>query len=240
MSVSLALIEQLREFETALLTEAMAAMGVPHAEPLHTASDIRRLTSPAEPMVGVALTLEVDTSTPGRAADASGIWESYAWIQQSAVPVVVVMKCTGAEQTRECVAGDGMAKIFKAYGACGIVTDGGVRDLERIDRAGLAVFGSGVTPDHATLVYRVTQQPVVISGVTFATGDLVHGDGDGVIVVPENSHAGIVEACTLARDFETRAHLVFRRTDLALEEKRKWVADLYGAHQERCRALLGE
>jgi len=240
MPVSLALIEQLREFETALLTEAMAAMGMTHAEPLHTGSDIRRLTSPAEPMVGVALALEVDTSTPGRAADPAGIWESYDWIQQSAAPVVVVMKCTGADLQRECVAGDGMAKTYMAHGACGIVTDGGVRDLERIDRTGLAVFGSGVTPNHATLVYRISETPVTISGVTFATGDLVHGDGDGVIVVPERCHGGIVEACTLARDFETRAHLVFRRTGLALEEKRKRVADLYGAHQERCRALLAQ
>lgn len=240
MSVSLALIEQLREFETALLTEAMAAMGMTQTEALHTGSDVRRLTSPAEPMVGVALTLEVDTSTPGKAPDTTGVWESYAWIQQLALPVVVVMKCTGAALNRECVAGDGMAKIFKTYGACGIVTDGGVRDLERIDRVGLAVFGSGVTPNHATLVYRISPAPVTISGVTFTTGDLVHGDGDGVIVVPAQSHAGMVEACTLARDFETRAHLVFRRTDLSLEEKKARVGELYRAHQERCRGLLGE
>jgi len=240
MSTSLALIEQLREFETALVTEAMTAMGMAHTETLYTGSDIRRLTSPSEPMVGVALTLEVDTSTPGKTPDASGLWESYSWIQQSILPVVVIMKCTGAELRRECVAGDGMAKIFRAYGACGILTDGGVCDLERIDKVGLTVFGSGVTPDHTTLVYQISPAPVIISGVTFATGDLVHGDGDGVIAVPVECHGGIVEACTLARDFETRAHLVFRRTDLSLEAKRALIGELYGAHQERCRALLAQ
>jgi len=238
MPATLSLIEQLREFETALITEAMTAMGMPNTETLYTGSDIRRLTSPSGPMVGVALTLEVDTSTPGKAPDASGLWESYAWLQQSALPVVVMMKCTGAELKRECVAGDGMAKIFRAYGARGIVTDGGVRDLERIDRVGLVVFGSGVVPDHTTLSYKIAQAPVIISGVAFATGDLVHGDGDGVIAVPAECHNGIVEACALARDFETRAHLVFRRTDMTLEEKRARIGDLYSAHQERCRVLL--
>lgn len=240
MPVTLPLIEQLREFETALVTEAMAAMGVPNSHAYYTGSDVRLLTSPSAPIVGVALTMTVDTSTAGRTPDAAGIWESYAGIQAFGMPVVVVMQCQGADIRRECVAGDGMAKSFVTYGACGLVTDGGVRDLERIDKVGLTVFGSGTVADHATMVYHVTSEPVTVSGVTFAPGDLVHGDGDGVIVVPAVCHAGIVEACALARDFETRAHLVFRRTDLSLDEKKKRIGDLYTAHQQRCQALLAK
>jgi 4-hydroxy-4-methyl-2-oxoglutarate aldolase len=238
MPVSLTLIEQLREFPTALVTEAMSAMGVPHSRDLYTGSDVRLLTASCEPMVGVALTMKVDTSTAGAPPEAAGIWESYAHVQESAVPVVVVMKCTGPHPQRECVAGDGMAKTYKAHGACGLVSDGGARDLEGINYAGLTVFGSGTVADHASLIYHLSPEPVTISGLTFANGDLVHGDRDGVIVIPERCHAGIVEACALARDFETRAHLIFRRTDLALEEKRNQVANLYTSHQERCQALL--
>lgn len=238
MPVSLALIEQLREFPTALVTEAMGAMGVPHSHDLYTGSDVRLLTGGSEPMVGVALNLLVDTSTPGATPDPPGIWGSYARIQASGLPVVVVMKCTGVDVRRECVLGDGMAKSFKAEGACGVVSDGGARDLEGVSFAGMTVFGSGTVANHATLIYHLTEDPVTVSGLTFSNGDLVHGDRDGVIVVPACCHDGIIEACTLARDFETRAHLYFRRTDLSLAEKQAAVADLWKAHQERCQALL--
>lgn len=238
MPVSLTLIEQLREFETALIAEAMSAMGVPHSHEYYTGSDVRLLTSTLEPMVGVALTMTVDTSTVGRAADSSELWEGYARIQESRLPIVVVMACLGSNVRRECVAGDGMVKSFKTYGACGLVTDGGARDIERINKVGFALYGSGTVTDHATLVYHLTQQPVSVSGVTFANGDLVHADNDGVLLVPAVCHAGIVEACTLARDFETRAHLIFRRTDLNLPEKQRAVAELWEAHQTRCRPLL--
>ena len=238
MPVSRTLIEQLREFETALLAEAMSAMGVPHSHEYYTGSDVHLLTASTEPMVGVALTMTVDTSTVGRTPDAAGIWESYAHIQASDVPVVVVMQCIGPDPQRECVAGDGMAKSFKAYGACGIVSNGGARDIDRINPVGLAVYGSGRVTDHATLVYHVSQEPVTVSGVTFANGDLIHADRDGVLLVPAVCHAGIVEACALARDFETRAHLVFRRTDMSLAEKQAAVGKLWEDHQARCKALL--
>jgi 4-hydroxy-4-methyl-2-oxoglutarate aldolase len=238
MAVCLSLIEQLREFETPLVTEAMAAMGCPAPEKYYTGNDVRLLTHLAEPMVGVALPLVADTSTPGNKADTDGLWECYEMMTGSPLPVVVAIQAVGSRPRHECILGDGMAKILKVSGSCGLVTNGGARDIERINKVGYPVFGSGTVSNHVALMYRLSREPVQISGVDFAPGDLVHADADGVVTIPREYHAGIVEACILARDVETRVHLVWRRSDKTPEEKRIFVTRMFREHYRRCAALM--
>lgn len=238
MPVVRSLVEQLQEFESALITEAMGAMGCPNPEAYYVGRDVKLLTTMNEPLAGVALTMTCDTSTPGLTPDASGLWESYALMQKSPVPTVVIMKAVGLRPLHEAVLGDGMAKMMKSFGACGMVSDGGARDIERINRVGFTVFAAGTVSNHVPPIYRVSREPVELSGVSFRTGDLVFGDRDGVIVVPERYHPGIVEACILSRDAETRVHTFWRRTDKTIAEKREFVTSFYAAHYARCRALM--
>jgi len=85
--------------------------------------------------------------------------------------------------------GDGMAKTFKTNNCCGLVSDGGSRDLERINKVGFTVFGSGTVTNHAELIYRLAKEPIVISGVTFSNGTLLCGDRDGILAIPQECHA---------------------------------------------------
>ncbi len=239
MTPTLALIEQLQEFETALVAEAMTAMGVKNTEQYYTGSDVRQLTPGAELMVGVAITLVADTCTTKKKADTDGMWEFYEMARKSALPVVAVMKSIGSDPRRECMLGDGMAKIFKTSGCCGLVSDGGARDLERINKVGFTVFGSGTVSNHSALIYQLAKEPITVSGVTFTNGALLCGDHDGILVIPPECHAGLVEACILSRDIETRCHCFLRRTDKSPEEKRKYLAKAYEVHLKKCAALLG-
>jgi 4-hydroxy-4-methyl-2-oxoglutarate aldolase len=215
----------------------MGAMGCRTPDKYYVGSDVRLLTQLAEPMVGVVLPLVADTSSPGNQADTEALWECYKLVEQSSLPVVVVIKAAGSRPRHECMLGDGMAKILKAGGSCGLVTDGGVRDLERVNKVGYSVFASGTVSSHVPWIVKLSRHPVSISGVDFGAGDLIHADGDGVMVIPSEYHAGIVEACVLARDFETRVHTFWRRTDKTLEEKRVFVSQLFAEHCRRCAAL---
>jgi 4-hydroxy-4-methyl-2-oxoglutarate aldolase len=86
----------------------------------------------------------------------------------------------------------------------GAVLDGGVRDVEEIERDfGFPVFSRSICP--ATTVGRfktvAANEPVSVGGVIVNPGDLIVGDRDGVIVVP----AGLVEAVLKeAQDIENR------------------------------------
>jgi 4-hydroxy-4-methyl-2-oxoglutarate aldolase len=240
MVIERALIEQLHEFETPLVSEALGAMGCPDVHRYYMGGTIQRLIDTPQPMVGVAITLEVDTSSPGRPADPAALYDAYAAVENCSVPAVLVIKTIGSRPDHECVLGDGIAKASLAAGCCGVVTDGGVRDLDRIASIGFSVFATGPVVNHATLVFQKPSQGIDIGGIHVRDGDLVHADHNGVHLVPADFHKSIVEACILSRDFETRAHTLSRRTDKTGEEKRQFIADLAQDHHARCRKLLEE
>ena len=70
------------------------------------------------------------------------------------------------------------------------------------------------------------------------TGDLLHADADGVLVIPADYQGAVVEAAILSRDFETRAHTYGRRSDKSVDEKRRFVGALDAARAAKCKALL--
>ena len=233
----LALIEQLREFETALIAEAMGALGCPDPQEYYTNSDIGLVTSNQGLVAGAAITLEADTSTPGNVPYGEDYWECLARVERSELPAVLVIKALGARLKHECLCGDGMCKILSAAGCAAIVADGPVRDVEGINRTDITVFATGTVSNHASMIYRLSKGPVNIGGVLIANGELLTGDRDGLIKVPKTYQPAIVEACMLSRDFETRVHTHWRRSDKTLVEKREYVTELAKKRAAACRRL---
>ena len=238
MTVPLSLIEQLREFDTPTVAESMAALGCSERHKNYMGDPLRLLTDVAEPMVGLAITMEADTSSPDREANVDGVYDAVEKMEQSMLPTVVVMKAVGARPRHECMLGDGMGKTFKSAGGVGVVTDGGARDLDGLTRLGMPIFGTGAVCDHATLVYALATEPITISDVTLNHGDLIHADNNGVLRVPPIYHHAIVEACCLTREFETRVHLVWCRSDVKGREKRRYAGEHADVRTDKCRQLM--
>lgn len=70
-------------------------------------------------------------------------------------------------------------------GIRGLVTDGAVRDSEQIARLGFPVFSRGLSIKGTTKRQKgALNLPIAIAGVTVHPGDIIVGDGDGVVVVP--------------------------------------------------------
>jgi 5-oxopent-3-ene-1,2,5-tricarboxylate decarboxylase/2-hydroxyhepta-2,4-diene-1,7-dioate isomerase len=97
---------------------------------------------------------------------------------------VIVIEARG--ETGSGTLGDILALRAKARGAAGIVTDGGVRDHDTVAAMDLAVFAAGAHP--AVLGRRHvpwdTDITIACGGATVQPGDVIVGDGDGVIVIP--------------------------------------------------------
>ncbi len=84
------------------------------------------------------------------------------------------------------VIGDILAARIKVRGAAGVVTDGGVRDAEEVRGVGLPVFCAGPAAPASPVAHAAADAgvPIGCGGVAVLPGDVIVGDGDGVVVIP--------------------------------------------------------
>jgi regulator of RNase E activity RraA len=120
--------------------------------------------------------------------------------------------------------GELLSTAAQVRGAAGALMDGGVRDIKAIRAMGFPVFHGGIGPLDTKGRGRVMaiDVPVRCAGVPVESGDLIFGDADGVVVVPER-----VEADVLRLAFEK-----IKGENRTLEELRAGhkLADVFARH----------
>ncbi|MBC8158555.1 MAG: RraA family protein [Alphaproteobacteria bacterium] len=133
----------------------------------------------AAPFVGSALTIK---SVPD---DNLACWVALDVIQPGDVPLI---SCGG--WTGSAVIGDLTVGMYRNAGATAAVTDGMVRDVEGLEQIGLPIYARGLTPNSPQ-----KNGPgeiggeISIGGLTVRSGDIVMGDRDGIVIVPQNLFA---------------------------------------------------
>jgi 5-oxopent-3-ene-1,2,5-tricarboxylate decarboxylase / 2-hydroxyhepta-2,4-diene-1,7-dioate isomerase len=107
---------------------------------------------------------------------------------------ILVIEARG--ETGSGTLGDILAFRAKARGAAGIITDGGVRDYDAVAAIGIPVYSNGAHP--AVLGRRHVPWDLDVTigcgGTTVQPGDILVGDGDGVIVIPPALAEEVVDA----------------------------------------------
>ena len=225
------LIEQLGDFDTALIANTIGYIDKTPVHEWYMGGSIASQTPSVGPTVGIAMTCEVDSSTPVGAPGLELYYELLEAIKQSGMPVVVIAKAVGSRPDHECIIGDGMAKMFNSVGCVGFVTDGGVRDIEGILTVPFGVYARGRTIHHCAVRFKRINAPVEVGGITVKPGDLIHANAGGVIKIPASATERLPAYAAEMRAFEHEAHCVFRQTTLSIPEKRRaveaLVANLY-------------
>ena len=126
---------------------------------------------------------------------------------------IIVIEARG--ETGSGTLGDILALRARARGAAGIITDGGVRDYDAVAAVGIPVYSAGAHP--AVLGRRHVPWDLDVTigcgGTTVQPGDILVGDGDGVIVIPPALADEVVDAA------------------LAQEDEDAWVAEQVAAGQ---------
>lgn len=114
---------------------------------------------------------------------------------------VIVIEARGDDTTGTL--GDILALRAQARGAAGVVTDGGVRDFDAVAEIGLPVFSQGAHPSVLGRKHVPWDVDVTIScgGAAVQPGDIIVGDGDGVIVIPPALVEAVVDDA-LAQEIE--------------------------------------
>jgi 4-hydroxy-4-methyl-2-oxoglutarate aldolase len=95
--------------------------------------------------------------------------------------------------------GELLSTASKARGAAGALMDGCVRDVKGIKAIGFPVFHGGIAPLDSKGRGKIMEidVPIRCGGVLVNPGDLIFGDADGVVVLPQ-----MVEAEVLRLAFE--------------------------------------
>jgi 4-hydroxy-4-methyl-2-oxoglutarate aldolase len=172
-------------------TLAQAARALPTATLHEAGGKIGALPSAIKPVAagmafaGSALTVH---SPPG-----DNLWLHRA-LDISRLGDVLVVHVNGAYEHGYW--GEIMATMAIARGLAGLVIDGCVRDGALLAEFGFPVFARGLCirgtgKDFGALGWL--NHPVRMGEITVHAGDLVVGDGDGVVVVPQGRAAEVID-----------------------------------------------
>ena len=121
-----------------------------------------------------------------------------------AEPGDVVVVDAGGDLTNAII-GEIMSTHARQRGIAGIVINGAIRDADAIRAGTFPVFAAGVThrgpykdgPGEINV-------PVAIDGMVIEPGDLVLGDGDGLLCIPFDQVAAVHELASAKRKVEDR------------------------------------
>jgi len=155
---------------------------------------VSRLAGPREPLIGPAFTCR---GRRVRAGDDVGKLESIRLDIFSQLPSgsVMVIDTEGDEGVAHF--GDVSALIAHTAGVAGIVIDGYTRDIDAIDEAGVPLFARGARPVDAygrwALVEKGKALTLSEAGVSIFPDDLVFADGDGVLIIPHDRVADVLD-----------------------------------------------
>ncbi|MBU8919450.1 4-carboxy-4-hydroxy-2-oxoadipate aldolase/oxaloacetate decarboxylase [Bacillus sp. FJAT-29953] len=141
--------------------------------------------SPTPQVFGRAFTVQ---SPPG-----DNLWIHHA-IYAASPGDVLVVDVSG--QTEHGYFGEIMAHAAQVRGIAGLVINGGVRDSQLLISMNFPVFSEGVCIQGTSKDpegFGRLGEPIRLGNVLIRTGDLVVGDADGVIVIPDDQVETVIQ-----------------------------------------------
>ena len=210
-------LEELRSMDSPTVANAIEAFKVRDDTEGYMGMDISCFTPEFGVMVGYAVTITADSTTPGRARNRQGHVKVLDAIAASPKPAILVVQDVGSKRTHACFLGDVIATLSHRLGAIGIVTNGGVRDLDGVRPLGFHVFAAGLVVAHGSFNFIDAGVPLELSGVRVQPGDLIHGDASGVTTVPLQVAEKVYGECLKLREGEAALRDYAHSRDFSLE-----------------------
>jgi len=205
-------IDYLKTIDSPTLSNAIELLNVRPRERGFTPVGIRSLFPEFGIMCGYAVTAQVESATRMEPFTIDTFIELYRLVEKSPKPAVIVLQEIGGFSEYAAHCGEVMATFFTRLGAIGLLSDCAVRDLEEVRRLGFRYFAQGSVASHAN--FRIVRSGirVQVRGMVVNPGDVIHGDINGVITVPDVPMKQLCDAVDSIRRKE-KAVMDFVRSD---------------------------
>ena len=215
-------LDALRRIDSPTVSNAIEVFGVRPRVQGFAGWELRCAFPELGSMVGYAVTCTADSTTEQRSEE-RGLLPLWAAIEASPKPAVLVIKDIGPERTRSCHMGEVMATTAKALGAIGCISDGGLRDVVEVRAlGGFQYFCPGFVVSHGNPFILDVNVPVTLEGMAVQPGELLHGDVNGVLVVPDGIADKVVAEAERVRSAEREVLEFVRAPGLTVEKLRRF------------------
>ena len=213
-------LEALRQIDSPTMSNAIEHFGVRPRVEGYAGWDLRCAFPELGTMLGYAVTCTADSTTASR-PDERGLLRLWEAVEAAPKPAVIVIKDIGLQRSRSCHMGEVMATTAKALGAVGCVSDGGLRDVVEVRAlGGFQYFCPGFVVSHGNAVICDLNVAVTLDGLTVHAGDLLHGDVNGILTIPDAIADQLADQAQQVRLAERGVLDFVRRPGLTVERLR--------------------
>lgn len=201
----MSLLHELSKFDTPTISNVIELFHVLPRNRGYMDQRIRCEFGHLPPMVGYAATAAFRSDAPPAGGDAYGSMDKQ--LEQFAAlpgPAVVVFQDLDSPSI-SATFGEVMCSTYRAFGSAGLITSGTGRDLDQVRAIDYPIFTGGTNCSHAYCHILHIGLPVHVGGLTVNTGELLHGDINGVTRIPLEIADEIPDA---AREFVAAERIV--------------------------------
>jgi 4-hydroxy-4-methyl-2-oxoglutarate aldolase len=220
-------LEELKQFDTPTVANALERFNLRPRTEGFTSPKIRAIFSDTKRICGYAVTAKVSARTPKTAEHEAIAWQYYEAIRACPKPISVIQDID--EEPIGSFWGEVQASIHVALGCDGVITNGGVRDLDEVHALDFSYLASCVLVSHAYIHMEAQNTPVEIGRLVIRPGDLLHADKHGAIVIPAEVAHLTADACRAAIAAERPVIdgcASVERGSLSIEQLRIWRAEM--------------
>jgi len=213
-------IDALRQIDSPTISNAIETFCVRPRVDGFASWDLRCAFPELGSMVGYAITCTGDSTSEAPPCENAWmrLWEA---LEAAPKPAVMVIKDIGPDRSRSAHMGEVMATIARALGVVGCVSDGGLRDVFEVKALGFQYFCPGFVVSHGNPVICDVNVPVRVCGLDVRPGDLLHGDVNGLLTIPNEIASRVVEQALRIREVERAILDLARSPDFTVEKLRE-------------------
>jgi regulator of RNase E activity RraA len=204
MSTGPALLTQFTALETATVSDALDACGLPPGQ-----GGLRPMWGRPK-VAGFAVTVELEPLSGQPGAEHGGAHILTGAIAGAGPDGIIVVANGGRTDVSSW---GGIVSVGAAMRSIrGVITDGACRDVGQARELGFPVFARGQVPASARgrLRQKSAGEPILVGDVTVRPGDVVMADEDGVVVVPRDRAAEVLDAAQRLAERETAIEVEVR------------------------------
>jgi regulator of RNase E activity RraA len=188
-------IANLRRFDTPTICNVMELFDYMPRTAGYMDGRVRAAFPQLPPMVGYAVTATFRAGAKPRGGDIyAGLEKQVRLLADLPGPKVIVFQDLD-DPTVAATFGEVMCTSYQAFGGVGLVTSGTGRDLDQVEALEFPCFTNGTVCSHGYCQIVELNVPVRVGGVWVNPGDLLHGDRNGVAVIPHALAVGTAAAC---------------------------------------------